>query len=728
MATKKHRKGKLKRKTRGFQQDVELAMGSDPVRAIVELVTNADDAYVDTPRVRKGKIRIEVERHYKSEDILIIKDRAIGMSADELVEKLGEEGGRSSGFERGQDKRGLLGRGAKDVVHFGPVEWESVRDGQRSRFRILYRTAPTDQWELEELGRAGGKERGTKVTLQVQPRFTVPRHDTLRRHLTRHMALRPILSDTAGREVVLTDLNQGRHDRLVYEAPKGKLLEAKELEVRGYPGQRVKVEIWESGEGLDDGYPAEYWRHSLLVRSGRAAYEVFDGGKFAREPWAPYLSRLFGTAEVPGISQLIREYDDQISGGKTVDARNPVRLVKRDRTGLVATTEHPFVEAIYAALEGALRPHLERLKKESESDMAGSLSEETRNRLDNVGRLLGKLLQEEESEGSLEGAGGNLPPIGLSLIPSAQIAEPDEPTRVLIRYRPQETNTTDTAPEANIVIKDESGNENTSRLALKERQGYFSRSLTVAGRPENSVSGIEALVGEDVGSAIVEWQTRSNPPVETLQFEHAAYSVRDGGQRTLWLLAPWDLTSETDASPSISISGDSSISLVREPWRFGFDEQRGCGVCLIRVKGRGVGSKAKLVAALGEAVAEAEVSVTVRGVSGIEIKFEDLKVAQRALLKEDGSVLRINMRHPSVARYAGKKKGGRWPGLDTVHFNTMLAEIITWAFSRFVIQDRRQERQDPSRLFYEQMQLMDKWLPRVHGALVPVKDIPFPGE
>ena len=126
MATKKHRKGKLKRKTRGFQQDVELAMGSDPVRAIVELVTNADDAYVATPRVRKGKIRIEVERHYKSEDILIIKDRAIGMSADELVEKLGEEGGRSSGFERGQDKRGLLGRGAKDVVHFGPVEWESV--------------------------------------------------------------------------------------------------------------------------------------------------------------------------------------------------------------------------------------------------------------------------------------------------------------------------------------------------------------------------------------------------------------------------------------------------------------------------------------------------------------------------------------------------------------------------------------------------------------------------
>src|SRR5688572_25511834 len=91
------------RTTRGFQQDVELAMGSDPVRAIVELVTNSDDAYFNTPGVKRGKIRIEVERHRGSESVIRVLDKARGMSHQEMKDKLATEGRRASGFELGED-------------------------------------------------------------------------------------------------------------------------------------------------------------------------------------------------------------------------------------------------------------------------------------------------------------------------------------------------------------------------------------------------------------------------------------------------------------------------------------------------------------------------------------------------------------------------------------------------------------------------------------------------
>jgi hypothetical protein len=50
--------GMTERTERAFRQDAELAMGADPIRAIVELVTNSDDAYVKLRNGRKGSIRI----------------------------------------------------------------------------------------------------------------------------------------------------------------------------------------------------------------------------------------------------------------------------------------------------------------------------------------------------------------------------------------------------------------------------------------------------------------------------------------------------------------------------------------------------------------------------------------------------------------------------------------------------------------------------------------------
>ena len=63
------------------------------VEALVELITNSDDAYRGL-KDQKGKIKIEVTRRRggKSGDI-IVKDRAGGMTIEEMKEKILKYGG-----------------------------------------------------------------------------------------------------------------------------------------------------------------------------------------------------------------------------------------------------------------------------------------------------------------------------------------------------------------------------------------------------------------------------------------------------------------------------------------------------------------------------------------------------------------------------------------------------------------------------------------------------------
>ena len=149
----------------------------------------------------------------------------------------------------------------------------------------------------------------------------------------------------------------------------------------------------------------------------------------------------------------------------------------------------------------------------------------------------------------------------------------------------------------------------------------------------------------------------------------------------------------------------------------GIDERRDCAVCPITVRGRGVGSVAHLIARIGDAEAQTTLTVTAAGVRGVRVRYEELDIQQRAMISEDGSTLTINAASPSFARYSGERQEG-WPGQDGLHFRTMLAEVVTTAVARWVIQNRRQQDSaDSYRIFFEHMQLMEKWLPRVHAVL-----------
>lgn len=708
-------RGELIATTRSYQQDAENAMGSDPIRAIVELVTNADDAYEAIQSNRKGKIRIEWEPRRKNPTILRVRDRARGMTREEMRERLGVLGGRTSGFEEGALRRGLFGRGAKDVVHFGPVSWESKRDGEHNLFEIKYDSGATNKWELHPpLPPVERKDTGTTVTLEVQPRFRIPREETLMHNLKRHYALRPILEDRRGREVTLND------QKVVYEPPRGVLLaDRQRLPIRGYDGYECVLSMWECGETLDDHQTWEYWRHSLLIKSGRAAYEVFQGGKFSRGPYAPYLGRLFGSVDVPGINDLIRQYDDFAGRNQDQLGDNPIRLVRRDRFGLVDRDDHPFVAALYETIEAELEPHLRRLREESERGTGVRQSERQRKRFDRVSKVLNEYLEENEDGG---GIGGNLPPLGLSVIPAVRVVEPGEPGRVSIRYRPEQP--TEGPPMVTVQMVDEDGEHDPVEVHMNPRLdgAWYTCAFRAPGRDEGASTRIRTSAGDDVAEGSIEWRSRPDaPPIESVQFDRASYGVRDGAQRVLRLLAPWDMVATGDVTPAIEHYGDPGVQLAAQdrPLEFGYDEALHAGVCPVRVRGSGVGARARIVATVGSEAAETEVRVTSAAASGIRPQFVKDAMQQRAWI--EGGVLKVNALDPSVKAYLGPEENN-WPGQETPHFNAMLAEILASAVVRQKLLARYGEPHDVGRLFREYQDDMAKLLPRVHSALLPAAE------
>ncbi len=708
-------RGELIATTRSYQQDAENAMGSDPIRAIVELVTNADDSYEDVSNNRKGKIRVEWEPRRKSPTILRVRDRARGMTNAEMKERLGTLGGRTSGFEGGAQRRGLLGRGAKDVVHFGPVSWESKRDGEHTRFAIEYDSGATNQWRIDELPAVERRDTGTTVILEIQPRFRIPREATLMENLKRHYAMRPILEDRRGRELTLND------KKVVFEPPRGKLLIGHEsLPIPGYDGRELVLTLSECAESLDDNQPWEYWRHSLLIKSGRAAYEVFQGGTFARGPYAHYLGRLFGAVDVPAINELIRQYDDCIEAGQSPPHDNPIRLVRRDRYGLVDRGDHPFVDALYKAIEEALQPHLERLRQEAERGAGVRQSDSQRRRFDRVSRVLNEYLEETDEEGG--GGGGHLPEPGLTVIPALRVVEPGETGRVSIRYRPNEP--LDEPPTATVRLTDEEGEHDPVELQMTARADgvYFTATHRSPGREEGAVTELAVSVAGIVGDGLIEWRlVQDSEPVESIQFDSASYSVRDGARRMARLLAPWDLVADGAVTPRIDIQGDPGIQLIDQAplFVFGYDEALRAGVCPVRIRGSGVGAKARIVAAVGEEAAESEVRVTSAAASGIRPDIDEFDVPQRSWL--EGSTLKVNALDPSVKAYLGPKKDN-WPGQETPHFNAMLAEILASTVVRYNLQRRYTEPHDAGLLFRAYQSDLAKLLPRVHAALVPAAE------
>ena len=108
----------LKTASRALEQLADHTIKKDPVRALVELITNSDDSYKKLEKYNiehDGSIIIKFRRE-RDLAFITITDHATGMSAEKMDKAVGIYGEETHEFEGGQGGRSFFGRGLKEAI------------------------------------------------------------------------------------------------------------------------------------------------------------------------------------------------------------------------------------------------------------------------------------------------------------------------------------------------------------------------------------------------------------------------------------------------------------------------------------------------------------------------------------------------------------------------------------------------------------------------------------
>jgi hypothetical protein len=182
--------------SKGFTQDADQAMEGDVIKGLIELITNADDAY----GAKKGNIKITLRRPKNESDptSISVSDQAKGLSPEGMEKAFLTLGGETSGFLSGDDVRGLFGRGSKDTAWFGQTVFESIKDGEYSILSLnrdgkgTTDNRPATADDYKKLGVATGGN-GLTATMRVSPNIAkVPDSQRVVQRLSSHVQLRDI--------------------------------------------------------------------------------------------------------------------------------------------------------------------------------------------------------------------------------------------------------------------------------------------------------------------------------------------------------------------------------------------------------------------------------------------------------------------------------------------------------------------------------------------------------
>lgn len=722
-------RGRVEYTGRAFHQDAMEAMRGDIVRAVIELLTNADDAYVGEVSNRQQKISVEFEHRRGQPWRVVVRDRACGMSPDELRDRIALLGGRTSGFELGEERRGNLGRGAKDVAAFGEVTFESVKSGAYGQLTL----SRDGNWTLEHrrvteedrrlLGIPHGS--GTVVTITVKPPTRCPNHSTLKRRISQHYQLRGILSDPL-RRVELLNLTDGQRDLLTYSPPPSTTILEETVRVPGYPAAEARLRIRRLAERQDAGPDDDGRPNGILIRGRRAIYEntLF---RFEGNPAAGWFA---GDLICPYIDDLAREYDDRLAAGEPPAPPNNVPIITRRRDGLTPT--HPFVRALRQVVEERLGELVADEEAKARRD-EGFLDENARATLDRLAREVAQLVSDElrdiEAE-ALPGAGAGEVPT-LAIIPPEAYAYMDEDRTLSVVARRDDLSALPAEVEADPVGVVELLSPSIALEPHTKRPEMLIGQLRIRPLIEDAVI-LTVRADTRRASAFVEVRPprvvveEEIEPPEGLEFERSTYTVSIHRERGLELRAPASLVA--DVGPEVRVESSNQAVIVRSPLVHlrldeGLEFYRGS----VRIEARALVPSAQVTARTGHVSASTRIRVT-RHEEGpifkIRLDRSDMgfwRAVHEEETDEHGNrvqVIKLAALHPALRPFLGDRN----EGMNTPVCRGLIAEAVAdWA-ARHVVSALYRARSgtemfDADRLYREHYKRIVKFLPRFQRIL-----------
>lgn len=292
---------------------------SGVIDAIVELVTNADDAY---ERIEEGDmldpsiIEIFVTRAKGGKCTkIVVRDSASGMSFETLRKAI-EFSGDTSGFKEGKSVRGFFGRGLKEsIIALGSGIILSYKEEILSRANIYYDSVEKDaKFEIgithpseEDLIKYGFSDSsGTIVTIDVtnEKKNYIPSSDTFKCLIEKHYSLRDVNS-SSNRKIVLHIIEPSKEFTypIKYVYPSGKVVYQSDFVLEG---KTTKIKIYQAEKPLESPISPDGEAGLLIKTEGSILDNKLFG--FESEPAALYF---FGEIICPSIASTIRDFGDE---------------------------------------------------------------------------------------------------------------------------------------------------------------------------------------------------------------------------------------------------------------------------------------------------------------------------------------------------------------------------------------------------------------------------------
>lgn len=709
----------------------------DVFDALVELITNADDAYheiyVDGDRSEDGgTILIEIERHRGSKSsVIAIGDRAKGIT--DIRATLKKVGDRTS--KHGD--RGFMGRGLKDCAALGRVVVESIRDNRLRKAEITpeFRFIPygnergttASAEDRRRLGIPHGN--GTRVRLILEPRVSVPLVTKLSNELPWHFALQDITREGGPSRILLKAPGMKKPQLVVHVAPAADLVHDEEFPVPGY-SHRARFTLWRAKEPLVDPPDRRFHRSGILVKGGRAIHSsTFFMPDLERDPVSEHY---FGLLQCDGIDQLAEEWDSRRARSQTHPAANPILVIDPNRrTGLAEN--HPFTKALFDSPIQILKSQFEKEREQAKKSQQEVATKETQERLKKLAREASKFMREQLEDLGVTSPTDVVNPKsfvdkGLAIVPSfTQIATGDEKT-FLVRVSGR------LGLPLGTVVKPMLSKSAANSLEL------IGAAVDLAPDPayEGALRGaFKIRAKEQIGRVQIGCQVDSLDPIfsevqvvtpgpidleipNNFSFHRQQYTVRPGSKRRLILRTRFDPPPSSPPTPSVRLSS-ADVATMRS--RTAFDLVPGTTYyeAVIEVEGRKLQGLTRVIAAEDGRQAECDLRVVSKEEEGVDLEFKlvshSLGQNYRAVWdRKQPNRLLITTQHETVNRYLGAEDDS-YPGQHSGPFRVLLAELIADNVCRRIVEEHARalpHEFDPDKVYLLHNRLMKEFTPIAH--------------
>jgi hypothetical protein len=361
--------GKITADSMAIKHQRDLAMPTI-FEALLEILTNSDDAYESLNNNSLnylGDVRIEYDRGgKKNPTILRVKDKAIGMSFEQMKDKLMTYHKKTS-----TTSRSFFGRGLRDVTALGDVRVSSIKDGLFSEV-IMYQdlnvvaNANNEKPTKDEIKDLGTKKHGTTIEVIIPAGSKMeynPYVDTIIHTLPRHYALSRVL-DSKHKTLNLTIVTDKKEHKIVHVEPDGELIFEKNIEIPKYK-TTSKFRLYKLKNLVEENYSDAFRTTGISVFGKKTCFQKnFLDRNIDREPLA---QRYYGYLECEHLDFLMKEWHDNATKNKKQSSLNETFILNPTRTEGIKRN-HPFAIELFKEPIKILKKFIDEDKKDNSSN------------------------------------------------------------------------------------------------------------------------------------------------------------------------------------------------------------------------------------------------------------------------------------------------------------------------------------------------------------------------